>query len=538
MGARSAGGENYDGTGTRRKSLSGRHGARYRFFLPPIPFVIQNLQRTDSAGLPFFRRLAHARALRAPQLAMAAVLAVGLFLASGCANVPDTRFLTLRHRRQAAEFKSAWGPIPARTSAAILARLKKKTGDVDILDRQVVLEQAIAHRPLVVGNQVTLLEDGPATYRAMFAAMQHAKKNINIESYIIGDGKVGRAFAKLLLERHAAGVQVNIIYDSFGAITTPRSFFDHLRNAGINVVEFNPINPLFARWGWHVNHRDHRKLMVVDGRTAFLGGINIDDDYASAPTSGGSGPSRGGGGLFGSTHKKNDPLHSGWRDTDIEIDGPVVADFQKLFFGTWEKQHGPPLQGGDYFPLIPPAGKEIVRAIGTSPDDAYSTMYMTLMAAITNAQKQIYITNAYFVPDAQLVNALIAAAHRGVDVRLILPSTTDSRSAAYAAHSHYTKLLKGGVRIYERRGALLHAKTAVIDGVWSCVGSSNLDWRSAVDNDEINAVVLSREFAEQMLAAFHRDLALSDEITLAHWRHRGFGERVKEQFFAMIGRLL
>jgi cardiolipin synthase len=150
----------------------------------------------------------------------------------------------------------------------------------------------------------------------------------------------------------------------------------------------------------------------------------------------------------------------------------------------------------------------------------------------------VYITNAYFVPDPQLTNALIAAAGRGVDVRLILPSTTDSRSAAYAAHSHYTQLLKGGVKIYERHSALLHAKTAVVDGVWSCVGSSNLDWRSAVDNDELNAVILSREFAQQMLTTYEFDQMQSDEIVLEQWKQRSLRERCKEWFFRMFARLL
>jgi cardiolipin synthase A/B len=215
-----------------------------------------------------------------------------------------------------------------------------------------------------------------------------------------------------------------------------------------------------------------------------------------------------------------------------------VAEFQKLFLQTWEKQHGPPLRHDDYFPHIPPQGQEIVRAIGTSPNDRFSASYLTFIAALAHAQKQAYITNAYFVPDPQLVEALIAAAQRGVDVRLILPSTTDSRSAAYAAHSHYEELLQGGVKIYERQRALLHAKTAVIVGVWSRVGSSNLDWRSAVDNDELDAVILSPAFARHMLKAYALDQAQSDQITLERWRRRPLRERGKEWFFHVFGRML
>ncbi|MEO5961256.1 MAG: phospholipase D-like domain-containing protein [Opitutaceae bacterium] len=416
----------------------------------------------------------------------------------------------------------------------MIAELKRKSGNLDILDRQVAIEQAVVGEPLVLGNQVTLLQDGPATYEAMLAAMRRAKQTINVEFYIIKDDQMGRTFADLLLERRAAGVRVNVIYDSLGGLTTPKEYFERLRQGGVQVVEFNPINPLAARKRWALNHRDHRKLLILDGRTVFLGGINIDDVYASS--SGSAGGSSGS--SVGSGRGKKDRKRSGWRDTDIQIDGPVVADFQKLFLQTWEKQKGPPLQRDEYFPAIAPQGHEVVRAIGSTPDDPYSANYLTFIAAITHAQKQLYITNAYFVPDPQLVDALLGAAGRGVDVRLILPSITDSRSAAYAAHSHYTKLLTGGVKIYERRGALLHAKTAVVDGVWSCVGSSNLDWRSAVDNDEVNAVILSREFAQQMLAAYALDQAQSDEIELVRWKNRPLRERVKEFFLRVFARLL
>jgi cardiolipin synthase A/B len=453
----------------------------------------------------------------------------GLWMGAGCASLPDARSVTRRYATQAAQFKNAWGPIPARSSAAIMAELKRKSGNLDILDRQATLEQVLVGEPLVVGNRVTLLQDGPATYQAMFAAIRRATYNINVESYIIEDGDIGQKFADILLERRAAGVQVNVIYDSVGALKTPKAYFDRLRQAGVQVVEFNPINPLAAKKHWAINHRDHRKLLIVDGCTAFLGGINIDSVYSSGSSSVGSGTSH---------DSKKKALRSGWRDTDIEVDGPVVADFQKLFLQTWEKQHGPPLPRDRYFPAVPPQGPEIVRAIGSTPDDPYSAIYLTLIAAITNAQKQVYITNAYFVPDPQLTDALLGAARRGVDVRLILPSTTDSRSAAYAGRSHYTELLQGGVKIYERRAALLHAKTAAIDGVWSCIGSSNLDWRSALDNDEINAVILGREFAERMLAAYALDQTQSDMIELEHWQHRPFHERLKEWFFRLCARLL
>ncbi len=449
---------------------------------------------------------------------------LGLFLSVGCASLPDTRFLTRRYTKQAARFESAFGPLSAKRSAAIVAELKRKSGDLDILDKQIVLEQEIVGSPLVVGNKVGLLQDGAATYEAMFAAIRQAKDHINLESYIIEDGEVGLKFADLLLERQAHGVQVNLIYDSIGAFGTGQTFFARLKEAGVQVLEFNPVNPLMTKVSWRPTRRDHRKLLVVDGRTAFLGGVNISSVY-----SGGSAP-RGNAGPADSKGK--------WRDTDIQIDGPVVAEFQKLFLQTWSKQHGAPLAAKDYFPALEVQGKEIVRAIGSTPDDPFSLIYLTLISAITNAEKQVHIANAYFVPDPQLLKALLDAARRGVEVSLILPSHTDSALVFHAGRSYYAELLRGGVKIYERRGQPLHVKTAIVDGVWSCVGSSNLDWRSALDNDEINAVMLGHEFAQQMQAVYAQDFAASDAIELKNWEHRSYLLKLKEWFARLCGRLL
>jgi cardiolipin synthase A/B len=443
--------------------------------------------------------------------------------ASGCAILPDTQFLSERYETQASRFQNAWGPLSEKKSAAIVARLKSANGDLDILDKQTALEQQIGGSALVVGNKVTLLQDGPATYRAMFIAIRAAKSHIDVESYIIEDGEVGQQFADLLLERQANGVQVNVMYDSAGTFSTGKAYFDRLAQAGVQVVEFNPINPLAAKKGWSPNHRDHRKLLIVDGAIAFLGGINISSVYSS-------------GSSFRRGERHADPA-TGWRDTDIQVEGPVVAEFEKLFVQSWDKQHGKPIGARASAPLAS-RGQEIVRAIGSTPDDAFSLIYLTLISAITNAEKQVYITNAYFVPDPQLMKALLDAAARGVDVRLILPSQSDSPPAYHAGRSYYTQLLQSGVRIYERRGSTLHVKTAIVDGVWSLVGSSNLDWRSALDNDEINAVILGREFGQQMQAAYLKDIESSDQIDLHSWERRPVMMRLKEMAARLWGPLL
>ena len=384
------------------------------------------------------------------------------------------------------------------------------------MDRHLVAEQALPlDTPMVAGNRATLLQDGPKTYDAMFAAIRAAQHNINLETYIFEDGEIGQKFADLLLEKQAAGVVVNVLYDSVGSLATPAEFFQRLRDGGIQVVEFNPVNPLAPHAKtWLVNNRDHRKLLIVDGRIAFVGGINISNAYSR--------------GSFIRKAKKKMNNTLGWRDTHVQLDGPVVAEFQKLFMATWNSQHGAALPQAPYFPVLSKQGDEVVRAIGSTYDAEGSPFYLTLLSAIAHAERQVYLTNAYFVPDPKLVQVLIEAAQRGVDVRLILPSQSDSWIVFNAGRSHYTELLKGGVRLFERRGSVLHAKTGCIDGVWSTVGSTNLDWRSFLHNDEINAVILGAHFGTQMDDAFAKDQALSDEITLARWERRSPIQRLQE----------
>jgi cardiolipin synthase len=453
-----------------------------------------------------------------------ALIALCVFSAAGCADLPDTEAILERHTAQAARFENARGPVSVQKSAAILAELKRRSGDIDILEKQIALEQAINDSPLTLGNKATLLQDGPATYTAMFAAIGQAQDHINLESYIIEDDAVGREFADLLLAQQRRGIQVNLIYDSVGGLNTPKLFYDRLKQAGVAVLEFNPVNPLASRGPWLINNRDHRKLLIVDGRTAFIGGINISSVYSSGSI------------LRRAAKPKVDS--SSWRDTDLQIGGPVVAEFQKLFLQTWSKQHGPLLAQKNYFPTLSRSGSDIVRTIGSTPDDPYSLIYLTLMSAIGNAEKQVYLTNAYFVPDPQLRKALTDAATRGVDVRLILPSRSDSSLVFHAGRAHYADLLAGGVHIYELTGHLLHAKTAVIDGVWSTVGSTNLDWRSFMDNDEIDAVILGRDFAAQMNAMFAADLAASQAIDPTTWHDRPVQFKLKEWLAQWLERWL
>jgi cardiolipin synthase A/B len=445
-------------------------------------------------------------------------------LSGGCATLPNVSETideapTAQKTRQ---IVSSEGLLSPEKSKAIMERLKQSVDPTDILGRHTIVVESITESPLTKGNKVTLLADGPATYAAMFKAIQNAKDHINLESYIIEDDETGRKFADLLLQKQAEGVQVNIIYDSVGSMNTPASFFQRLRDAGIQVVGFNPINPLKARGDWGLTHRDHRKILIVDGKVAIIGGINISKVYSSSP--------------FKRKQNEKSPIH--WRDTDIQIAGPAVAEFQKLFLDTWQKQKGPKLSERNYFPDLKEEGKALVRVIDSTPGQTNRVPFIVYVSAITFAEYSIHMTNSYFIPDDQIVKALTDAAERGVDVKIILPGITDSPLALYAQRYHYSGLLKSGVKIYEQSTSLLHAKTAMIDKVWSTVGSTNMDFLSLLNNDEVNAVILNREFAVEMEKMFDRDLANSKQIQWEEWKNRPLLPRVREWFVNLFVRWL
>jgi len=439
-----------------------------------------------------------------------------LLLVAGCDVLPTIVPDLARPSGPRAQLQGAQGPLSAERSKAILDGLERQVGPTDIFDRHLALEEAVAASPLTTGNRVVLLQDGAATYRAMLAAIAGARDHIHMETYILDDDEIGQRFAQALVDRQRAGVQVLLIRDSAGTLNTPSAFFQRLAEQGIKVLEFNPVNPLMARKDWELNRRDHRKLLIVDGHTAFLGGINISSVYS------------------GGSFKRGSPARADgsppWRDTDLQLQGPVVAELQKLFLATWASQKGDAIAAKNFFPPPQPAGRLVVRAIGSSPDEPYSQIYATLLSAIGSAERSVHLTNAYFVPDPQLLTALEAAAARGVDVTLILPGKTDSWLVFHAGRGYYEQLLRAGVRIFERRGAILHSKTALIDGVWATVGSTNLDWRSFLHNHELNAVVLGAEFGAQVQAMFERDLSESDLVTLERWQQRGLRLRLQESF--------
>lgn len=393
-------------------------------------------------------------------------------------------------------------------------------GNGVLVDHHLKLLAANGEADLVRGNAARLLVDGPATFAAMKAAIETARGRVLLESYIIEDEGVAAEFAELLKRKAAAGVAVALLYDTVGSFGTDAAYFTDLQAAGVAVCAFNPVNPLKRLGYWGINHRDHRKLLVVDEESAFTGGINISRVYSS--------------GSFGGSRARDRadaPSAIGWRDTQIELRGPVVPVLAGTFAQVWQAQGCNGLLGTPAPVLVAAPGQRIVKVLASDPSDAAqreNRIYRTLLSALDGAQRSVHLTMAYFAPGQAMIAALCDAARRGVDVVLLLPGKSDFALVLHAGRSYYQQLLDAGVVIHEMEHGTMHAKTAVIDGVFATVGSSNMDWRSFVDNSEINVVVLGDDFGQQIEALFQRDLAVSPRIDPKRWAERGLKRRVLE----------
>jgi cardiolipin synthase len=403
------------------------------------------------------------------------------------------------------------GPLTTKRAVAAVRTLDSEG---EGLARYLAEVDLALKAPLVLDNDAHLLIDGPQTQAAMLREIGMAQKKIDLQTYILESDGIGAQLAELLMARRSEGLVVRVLYDSVGSVATPVEYFNRLKQAGIAVCEFNPVNPLkaAAEPELTINNRAHRKLLIVDQRVAFTGGLNISNVY-STPSSapGGSKPNR----------------DSGWRDTHVIVRGPVVDEFQSVFDDSWTRQHCPQTDR----PKPPPsvrAGHMAMRIVVSNPLDERSELYTALLAAIAHARSRIWLTYGYFVPDERLLDAIEDAARRGVDVRLVLPGFSDFWATFHAGRSRYSELLSAGVRLFERRDALLHAKTAVIDGVWASVGSTNLDWRSFVHNYEADVLILDRDFGREMEQLFNLDVSASHEVSESEWRDRGLRDRFLE----------
>lgn len=357
----------------------------------------------------------------------------------------------------------------------------------------------------VEGHRVQLLRDGREAFPAMLADIAGAQRQILLEMYWFDSDATGRRFAEALSGAAERGVEVAVMYDSLGSWEADEEMFDAMRARGVKVVEFNPLKPWRYRFRLdRLSIRDHRKILMIDGGVGYTGGLNISDKWA---------PEEEGG--------------EGWRDDVVRVQGPATAGFVRCFHRTWDHEDGPPLALLSSAETAA-AGEQAVRVLGEASFRQRREIVRAYISNIYRARERIWITNSYFVPNAVIMRALVRAARRGVDVRVLLPGKSDIEIVRIASRAIYERLMDAGVRVFEWNDNVLHAKTAVIDSVWSTIGTFNLDYRSVRTNLEVNVSVLDAGFGKLMERSFLRDLERSSEVDPDRFRFRSLSERLIE----------
>jgi cardiolipin synthase len=363
--------------------------------------------------------------------------------------------------------------------------------------------------PILDGNRFDVLVNGDEIFPAMLAAIRGARETISFESYIYWSGDVGKAFADALGERARAGVKVHLLLDWLGSSKLDANQLAQMEKAGVEVRRFHaPRWYQLARF----NNRTHRKLLIVDGRVGFTGGVGIADEWSG---------------------NAQDPAH--WRDTHFRAEGPVVAQMQAVFMDNWIKVTGKVLHGAEYFPAIASAGPSRGQMFSSSPEGGGESMHLMYLLAITAATRSIDLSSAYFVPDALTMKTLVEAARRGVKIRIITPGEhMDAETVRRASRAGWGDLLRAGVAIHEFQPTMFHCKVLVVDGLWVSVGSTNFDTRSFALNDEANLNVADADFAGRQLGIFEADLARSKVVTLEQWESRPVSEKLLEHAAALL----
>ena len=363
--------------------------------------------------------------------------------------------------------------------------------------------------PFLQGTRARALLNGDEIFPPMLAAIRSAQVSITFETYIYWSGDIGQAFADALAERARQGVKVHVLLDWVGSAKMDDSLVAVMVQAGVKVERFHP--PHWSHLG-RLNNRTHRKLLVVDGRIGYTGGVGVASQW---------------------TGSAQDPAH--WRDTHFEIEGPVVAQMQSVFIDNWMKVAGDVLHGPDFFPALAPAGQGAAQMFSSSPSGGSERMQLMYLLAVTAASRSIDLSAAYFVPDALTAQALVEAMQRGVKLRIIVPGEhIDSETVRQASRATWGPLLAAGAVIAEYRPTMYHCKVMIIDGLLVSVGSTNFDNRSFRLNDEATLNVVDRAFASLQTATFEADLAKSQRVTHAQWLTRPFHERLKETLAATL----
>lgn len=356
---------------------------------------------------------------------------------------------------------------------------------------------------VVPGNRVDILLNGEEVFPAKLAAIREARRTITYAQYVFEEGEPAADTARALAERCRAGVKVHVLLDAVGSLQMPGEYRQWLTEAGCQVEAYRPVTPWTID---RVNFRNHRRILVVDGRVGVTGGSGTSGKWSG-----------------------NGKQEGHWRDTDMQVEGPVVEQLQGAFAENWLETTGVALGGADYFPRpLPARGTISAQIVRSSPAGGSVAMYTMFLLAMASARRSIYITNPYFVPDDKMIDTLAQAAQRGVRVVLLLPGATDHNLVRQASRSELGRLLRHGVEVHEYRAALLHSKTMVIDSMWATVGSTNLDRRSFELNEELNLVVYDAGIARRLEQVFVKDLEESRRVTYEDWRRRGFIARVLE----------
>jgi cardiolipin synthase len=375
-----------------------------------------------------------------------------------------------------------------------------------VSDPQFRREMGVLLGPSILpGNSVTDLENGDEIFPAMLDAIRGAQKTITFETYIYWSGQVGKQFAEALSERARAGVKVNVTIDWVGSVSMDADQLKQMEDAGVHVERYRPLH-------WYnlarMNNRTHRKLLVVDGKVGFTGGVGIGDPWLG---------------------HAQDPDH--WRDLHFRIEGPVVAQVQAAFNDNWIKTTGRILNGADYFPPLQRAGDMDAHLFISSPAGGAESMHLMYLMAIAAASHSIDLDAAYFIPDELITKALVAARHRGVRIRIVTPGkNTDSDAARMASKAGWGPLLLAGVEIYEYEPTMFHNKMLIVDRELVSVGSTNFDLRSFQLNDEASLTVYDRAFAERMTNVFEDDLVPTRRYTYETWKKRPIKEKLSEKF--------
>lgn len=407
-----------------------------------------------------------------------------------------------RRGRRKARYPGRTGLPMVRRRSPMRYHMRHQFGVRDVAFPQTM--HALTGSAMSAGNRVDVLKNGVRIFPAMLAAIRTAKRTVNIEFYIFWDGEIGRMFAEAIAERARAGVRVNVILDAVGSGPMSHDLTDFLYRNGVRVEWYHPL-----RWYTlsRVNHRTHRKVLVVDGEVGFCGGVGIADEWQG-----------------------DADARDHWRDTVVRIEGPAVTQMQFAFIDNWVKSRGELLTGLEYFPQVAPRGTCLAQVVKSSPTEGSSAAKLLYMVSIVCAKTSIYINSAYFVPDTDTIRALEGAVRRGVDVRVIVPGEyTDVPIVRHAGRLFYSYLLRRGIRIFEYQPTMMHAKTMVVDGIWTTIGSSNFDDRSFRLNDEVNVNIYDEGIATQMEQMFFEDLARCEEITRRRWVKRPWVDRIKEK---------